>query len=320
MPAAAVRALAPDDIAAMHELAVAGHTRLRGALPFLPAGAATGLEAKLARLIDEGIAYGAMDGGRLRTFLGALLIPGLRGGKTGSLSLEWAHGSAVPAAAPADARHLYRELARELVVRDCRLHTVGVFATDGGVESAFAQLGFGRFLANRASPLQRVVASLGEAPVPERYTLVRATAEHAPGLARLHGRLETHLEASPVFLPEAEPWPVERWAQWLDGAEGIVFVILRGGAAVGYIKAQEPQFDVSYAVHGNETLAINGMFVEREHRGTGIAQALLSAIAHEGRRRALRVLSVDHETANIEADGFWSRYFAPVSWALERRV
>jgi GNAT superfamily N-acetyltransferase len=89
---------------------------------------------------------------------------------------------------------------------------------------------------------------------------------------------------------------------------------------VGYIKAQEPQFDVSYAVHGDETLGINGMFVEPEHRGTGIAQALLAATAREANRRGLRVLSVDHETANIEADGFWGRYFEPVSWALERRI
>ena len=101
---------------------------------------------------------------------------------------------------------------------------------------------------------------------------------------------------------------------------GIAFVAVFSGAPVGYIKAQEPQFDVSYAVHGDETLGINGMFVEREHRGTGVAQALLGAMANEGERRGHQVLSVDHETANIEADGFWSRYFAAVSWALERRV
>jgi GNAT superfamily N-acetyltransferase len=89
---------------------------------------------------------------------------------------------------------------------------------------------------------------------------------------------------------------------------------------VGYIKAQEPQFDVSYAVHGPETLGINGMFVERDHRGTGVAQALLGAMARDGAQRGLSVLSVDHETANIEADGFWGRYFEPLSWALERRI
>jgi GNAT superfamily N-acetyltransferase len=222
--------------------------------------------------------------------------------------------------APADVLYLYRELARHLVGRDCRLHVVGVFATDDGVEHAFAQLGFGRFLANRASPLQQVVASLGDVRVPDGLTVAAATTAVAADLSRLHGLLEAHLESSPVFLPEAEPWTAEQWARWLEGETAIAFVAMSAGSPVGYIKAQEPQFDVSYAVHGDETLGINGMFVEPEHRGTGIAQALLAATAREANRRGLRVLSVDHETANIEADGFWGRYFEPVSWALERRI
>ena len=36
--------------------------------------------------------------------------------------------------------------------------------------------------------------------------------------------------------------------------------------------------------------------------------------------RFLYSLSVDCETANPEAYGFWTRWFQPVAWALERRV
>lgn len=319
MPAPTIRALTSDDIPVMHALAVSGHTRLRDALPFLPAVAATGLEMKLATLTDEGVAYGAVHGGRVRSFLGALLIPGLRGAATGALSLEWAHGAADPAA-PDDLLHLYRELARELVRRDCRLHTVSVFSTEHRVALAFAQLGFGCIVANQASPLQRMIASLADLPEPDGYTVVRATAELASDLSRLHALLEAHLEASPVFLAAAKAWSAGQWAHWLRGEGAVAFVAMCGGSPVGYIKAQEPKFDVSYAVHGDETLSINGMFIERVHRGTGVAQALLAAMAHEGNRRGLQVLSVDHETANIEADRFWRRYFEPVSWALERRI
>jgi GNAT superfamily N-acetyltransferase len=304
----------------MLALALATSSRLRDVLPFLPAGAAASLPAKLARLIDEGTAYGVVAEGQLRSFLGALLIPGLRGAAIGGLSLEWAHASDQSGEAPHDMGHLYRELARDLVHRDCRLHSVSVFVTDDQVEAAFVQLGFGRFLANRASLLPEVLARLGSAPPPDGYTIVRATAGHAPDLARLHALLEAHLEASPVFLPEAEPWTPRQWERWLPGEDAMAFIAIHGGRPVGYIKAQEPQFDVTYAVHGDETLAINGMFVEPEHRGTGVARALLAAIAREGDGRDLRVLSVDHETANLEADGFWSRHFQPVSWALERRV
>ncbi len=304
----------------MLDLAVSGHARLRTELPFLPAGATSVLGQELARLADEGVAFGAFDEGRLKTFLGMLLIPGLRGATVGGLALEWACAATNAGNGSRDVGHLYRALAAELVQRDCRLHTVSVFATDSQTEEAFVQLGFGRFLANRASPVSHVRSAVGDPVVPAACTITPATAEHAVDLSRLHALLEAHLEASPVFLPAATGWSVERWTDWLRGESSIAFVASYGGKPVGYIKAQEPQFDVSYAVHGDEVLAINGMFVEPEHRGTGVAQALLSAVASEAERRGLTVLSVDHESANLEADSFWGRYFQPVSSALERRL
>ena len=188
------------------------------------------------------------------------------------------------------------------------------------MEAAFVQLGFGRFLANRASPVSQVRAALAGQSVPAGCTVTPASADQATDLSRLHALLKGHLEASPVFLTEAAVWPPERWTDWLRRESSIGFVASYGGTPVGYIKAEEPQSDVSYAVHGGEVLAIDGMLVEAVHRGTGVAQALLAAVATAADHRGLKVLSVDHETANLEAQQFWGRYFEPVSWALERRI
>ncbi|GAJ16035.1 unnamed protein product, partial [marine sediment metagenome] len=89
---------------------------------------------------------------------------------------------------------------------------------------------------------------------------------------------------------------------------------------MGFIKAEKPQFDVSYAVHGESTLAINGMYVEADFRRAGVGSLLLASLAREAAAADKEIVSVDCETTNPEAYGFWSRWFEPVAWALERRV
>ena len=89
---------------------------------------------------------------------------------------------------------------------------------------------------------------------------------------------------------------------------------------MGFIKAQEPQADVSHAVHGPATLAINGTYVKPGSRSAGVGTLLLASLAGHARATGREIISVDCETANLEAYGFWSRWFMPVSWGLERRV
>lgn len=94
----------------------------------------------------------------------------------------------------------------------------------------------------------------------------------------------------------------------------------RDGAPVGFIKAQEPQLDVSDVVHGPRTLAIDGAFVTTEARRLGTARRLLVELARFAEASGEELVSVDCETLNLEALAFWSRYFLPVGWSLERRL
>ena len=55
-------------------------------------------------------------------------------------------------------------------------------------------------------------------------------------------------------------------------------------------------------------------------RRAGVGGALLAALARVAAAAGRDLVSVDCETTNPEAYGFWSRWFHPVSWSLERRV
>ena len=80
------------------------------------------------------------------------------------------------------------------------------------------------------------------------------------------------------------------------------------------------QNDVSYAVHEESTLAINGMYVEADSRCAGVGKFLLASSVREAAGVGKEIVSVDCETTNPEAYAFWTRWFEPVAWGLERRV
>ncbi|MFA6110565.1 MAG: GNAT family N-acetyltransferase [Candidatus Latescibacterota bacterium] len=103
-------------------------------------------------------------------------------------------------------------------------------------------------------------------------------------------------------------------------APGTVYRELYRELAAGFIKAEEPQLDVSYTVHDRTTLAINGMYVHPDFRRREVGASLLAALARQACAMDKALVSVDYETTNIEAFGFWTRWFEPVSWSHERRV
>jgi GNAT superfamily N-acetyltransferase len=112
-----------------------------------------------------------------------------------------------------------------------------------------------------------------------------------------------------------------QWRAWLSGDDAVAFIALdREGTPIGYIKAEAPQFDASYAVHGATSLAINGMYVSEAARGAGVGAGLAAALADSARESGKTMMSVDCETTDPEAYGFWRRWLFPLGWSLERRV
>lgn len=139
-------------------------------------------------------------------------------------------------------------------------------------------------------------------------------------MAGLESRLAAHIAAAPVFMRNTRAWSASVWRRWLSEPSHFVFLAHLDDAAVGYIKAQEPQADVNYAVHADTTLAINGMYVDPCCRSQGVGRALLAALAGYAVSTGKDMVSVDCETANLEAYAFWTRWFHVVTWSLERRV
>lgn len=319
-PAAGIRRLrGPRDLEAASRLAAAGHARLREALPFLPARESGHFLPKLEWMAREGMILGLWDGTGLRAFLGGFILENFRNAGRGAFCPDWCHGAEPGVPAFEAYRALYRELAPRWKAQGAHIHAAALYATEDEAMRAFSMTGFGRVVMDAARPAADLLAELAPEGGAE-YLVRRAGEADAPALAGLNAALAAHIGASPILLTDARGADEAAWRAWFAEPEAVAFLALDGDAAAGYLKAQEPQIDVTDAVHASRTLALNGAYVRPAHRGRGAGRSLLLALARHARDTGKELLSVDCETANPEALAFWTRGFRPVTWSFERRT
>ena len=331
----AVRALTGDDVAAAAEVAALCHARLVAQAPHLPRRVAEDYQGKLAWLVEHGIVLGLWRDGQLAAFLGGFRIENFRHAGPGVFSPDWANGAADPAAAFDDHRALYRAIAPLWLDADARLHAVAVLASAAESIEALSLTGFGRIVLDAAAPTSDVVARTGagatagvatagsatdDDSTAAGVTTRRATGDDAEAIAAMEERLAAHIGASPVFFPNPRGDDATWWRTWLAEPTSVAVLAESAGAPIGYVKAEDPQDDVSDVVHDPTCLAINGMWCDPSARGRGVGTALVSALAAHAATAGKTLMSVDCETHNLEAYGFWTRFFAPVTWGFERRI
>jgi GNAT superfamily N-acetyltransferase len=318
------------DCEAAAALASAGHAALRAELPFLPGRDGGAFRGRIEWIIDNGRVLGLFEGELLVAFLGGFVIEDFRNAGPGAFCPDWCHGAAEGARAFDAYRSLYRELAPGWRTQGASLHAAGAYATDDPALAALAATGFGRIVLDAAQEARTLAEGLardsagargGEPSGADRGAATRrATEADAASLAALDAGLAAHIGASPIFMPRTHGRDEAGWIEWLGRESAVAFVAELRGRIAGFMKAEAPQFDVSYAVHGESTLAIDGLFVEPASRGAGVGAALLAATAAEALARGKDLVSVDCETTNPEAYAFWSRRFEPVAYSFERRT
>ena len=307
-----------DDIASAARLSARSHERLRSKHPFLPTRSEGDFVPRIEWMTRKGIVIGLFETGRLTAYLGAFPIEIFRNAGLGSFGPDWCHGAAPGTDLTRTYRQLYRELAPRLISLGCRIHSFAVYASESEIVNALELTGFGRIVMDAARSTTDLLAELQIGPADVEIS--RASPQDAPELSRLDSALAAHIAAAPVLMPNPRSRDSAEWAEWLSTPGCTAFLARQGVRAMGFIKAEKPQFDVSYAVHGETTLAIDGMYVEVDSRCAGVASLLLAYLVREAAAAGKEIISVDCETTNPEAYAFWSRWFEPVAWGLERRV
>lgn len=306
------------EIASAAKLSTQSHGRLRSLFPFLPSRSEDDFMPRIEWVRRKGVIIGLFEAGELKAYLGAFPIDNLRNAGPGSFGPDWCHGATPGTDLTHTYRLLYRELAPQLISLGCLIHSFSFYASESEIINAMELTGFGCIVMDAARATKELLIELPSDPV--EIEIVRARPQDAVELSRLDFDLAAHIAKTPVLMPNPRSKGSSEWADWLLESSHIAFLSRQGNRVTGFIKAEEPQYDVSYAVHGESTLAINGMYVEADFRCTGVGKFLLASLVREAAAVGKEIVSVDCETTNLEAYAFWTRWFEPVAWGLERRV
>lgn len=309
-----------EGVARAARIAALRHRGLRERLPFLPERSESGYAGKIGWMGEHGVLLGLWREGKLSAFMGGFLIENFRNAGPGCFSPEWSNGAADPATAFDDYRLLYRAMAPEWLRLGGRLHALSLLSGQDAALEALSLLGFGRIVMDAAAPTRSILEKAGKDPGVEGFSVRRAGPADAEALAAMNAALADHIAASPVLMPGTRGDDAQEWRAWFSETDAVVFLAEDGKGPIGYIQAQEPQFDVSDSVHAPDCLAIDGMFCDPAIRGRGIGRALLGTLAAHALDSGKAIMSVDCETHNLEAYAFWTRFFEPVAWGQERRV
>lgn len=308
------------DLHAAAYLAALQHAALRARRPFLPARDAAHFLPKIGWVADRGPVLGLWEGAELAAFLGGFPLEDYRNEGPATLAPDWCHGIAPGVDACAAIRALYREIAPLWLAQAGRIQAVCLYDGEDGALEGLGLTGFGRFLMDAARPTRELLQGCPDGRARPGCAVRRARSEDAEVLAALSAALAAHIAAPPIFMPNTRGTTPEDFRAFFRAPRAVAWIAERDGVPAGFVRAQAPQLDVTDAVHGLETLAIDGLFVTPAARNLGIADHLLAALVRFAEESGSAMVSVDFETLNLEALAFWRRRFLPVGWSLERRL
>lgn len=308
------------------ELAVLNIERLRETLPFLPERRTEDLQGRIEWMVREGRVYGIEQAGRLEAFLGWFTLDDYRNLGRGALTPDWCSAVRDESRTTALIAPLVRRMLTDIVAEGLGVHAIGITASSTALLEEFSLLGWGRIVADAshsAEELHTRLSALCESEAEKDsggLAIRKASASDAEALCAIDAKLALHIGQPPILMNGAHGSTIEEWRQWLSRNDQITFIAEIDGVLAGFIRADPPHLDVSYLVHGDDTLAVCGLFVEPAFRGRKLGARLLGALVTAAIKASCSRISVDFETMNPEARVFWLKWFKPVSWSLERRL
>ena len=184
------------------------------------------------------------------------------------------------------------------------------YAHDEETTRSFMLNGFGI----RCSDAVRKISGFALSHYPGSIHFVELPSEEFERIRKLRSGLVKHLERAPIFYPT----DMERYEQWFMKGDLRVFAAEKDGEIIGFISLEDDaeNFITEHATMKN----ICGAYFDENHRGTGMAQALLAFIVDTLKTEGVTHLGVDCETLNPTALNFWGKYFETYTYSFARRI
>lgn len=283
----------------------------------VPTLCAEKIRTRWAQLIGDTPCVAALYDGQLVGFLGAFLTD-FRGIPTAYVP-DWGHGA--QGDVYAIYRGLYAALAQRWLDNGCFQHAVTLFAHERDVMEAWISLGFGTVVIDAViDTVPDALPDTTSTATPPTSEIRRATPEDLDTILRLEIELWRHLARAPAFIPFRFERSRDEWRRHLADPDEPVWLARHHGRPVAFLALERPAHAL-LPLDAPDTIAIGAAYTEPLARGQGIAGALLTHARTWAHAHGYTRVSVDFESANLEANRFWlGAGFAPVCYSFMRRI
>ena len=274
------------------------------------------LAVDLSNWAENGASVVAHNDGELKGFIVGKFIDFYHS-KKAFFSPDWAH--AVADSTPSRLLAvMYAWISRSGQIDQSQVHAISVYAADTATKTAFTNLEFGVHMMEGvlALPESHEIVEL-----PAGYKIRPVVPDDIPAIAKLDEQLWTHLSKPPTYLELREyGYPTDNPKYVIPRDDSYISVAEFKGQLIGFISSRLGVQEFK-PMRASNIPAINGAFVDEDHRDSDIAQAMLNDIFRWASQISAPYVTVDFESTNIEGSGFWrSRNFTPLAYGLTRRI
>lgn len=222
--------------------------------------------------------------------------------------------ASIPEGRPIIYREMYRKVAGIWVTDGALNHLITCYTSDRKLVDALFPLGFGVYVVD-AFRGNNPISNTGNVPTKE------ATQDDLPEIKRLVNEFREYFLQSPVFLVTKQE-DDEYYTNLLNDENGKIFVTEKTDGLTGflYIRENDDADRFTLATKGIGMIDKLGAYMEESARGSRAALSLLNAVINWCKEQGIESIHVDFESANLFANGFWSKHFTPSLYSLKRRV
>ena len=207
--------------------------------------------------------------------------------------------------------YLYEAAADIWVERGVLSHAIGVYSHDKQAVDSFFHNGFGMRTIDAIRNMEAIGVNLDD-----EYVYRELDESEYVNINPLRNKLINHLNSSPMFMPHKQVAD-ESFLKELKQKPRRYFAAVKEGEIIAYIKITEE--GESFIGDLDCMANIQGAYMKKENRGTGIYTSLLSYTIGQ-LKNDYSLLGVDCESFNPNARNFWLKYFTPYIYGLTRRI
>ena len=212
---------------------------------------------------------------------------------------------------------MYQEAAKKWVGLKATSHAITFYANNNMVKNQLYRYGFGLRCIDTIREIKEIEVNYNN-----EYSIFELEHNEFHLIFPIGLLLEEHLASSPMFMKyfrdKIEEGHEYKFANWQIQENYRYFAAKKEDNIIAYMKIHDEgeNFigDVNYMKH------IHGAYCFPEYRGQGIIQNILNYIIKKLKDENNKLLGVDFESFNPNANNFWLKYFTEYTHGVVRRI